>query len=296
MKTYFDLKGDGGSNVIGQVETLQNRVSRNLERFTNIIAVGSGKGGVGKSTIAFHIAQALSRLAEDSPENEPGGVAILDADLNGPCQARLAGIEETPFVPVKEGFAVPKGRGGIRVLSLGSVISKSETLAFESAAVGASYTWRATREFTLLSELLASADWGATRSLVVDLPPGADKMLQFADFFGSRASFVLVTIPSDLSTDVVNRSISALMTTPARLLGYILNMDGYYCRECGSIRPLFSGSHEVIQGIEKLGGIPFDPALSQSHRPTGNGSNDASGTRAMRGIAGIIQNKLEQES
>ena len=127
---------------------------------------------------------------------------------------------------------------------MGSVIPESQALDFESAAHGESHTWRATREFALLGEILGSCEWGALDLLMFDLPPGAERTVQYADFLGPRTSFVLVTIPSEVSRGVVARSVAALSKGPNRVLGYVENMSGYYCRDCNDIKPLFE-SHNL---------------------------------------------------
>ena len=122
---------------------------------------------------------------------------------------------------------------------MGSLIPESEALEFESAAHGESHTWRATREFALLGEILGSFEWGALDLLMFNLPPGAERTVQYADFLGPRTSFLLVTIPSEVARGVVARSVAALSKGPNRLLGYVENMSGYYCRDCNAIKPLF---------------------------------------------------------
>src|SRR5687768_6357336 len=130
---------------------------------------------------------------------------------------------------------------------MGSLIPESEALEFESAAHGESHTWRATREFALLGEILGAVEWGALDLLMFDLPPGAERTVQYADFLGPfdraqgkpRVSFLLVTIPSEVARGVVARSVAALSRGPSRLLGYVENMSGYYCRDCNAIKPLF---------------------------------------------------------
>ncbi len=94
------------------------------------------------------------------------------------------------------------------------MIPESESLEFESAAQGESHTWRATREFALLSEILGAFEWGALDLLMFDLPPGAERTVQYADFLGSRTSFLLVTIPSEVARGVVARSVAALSKAP----------------------------------------------------------------------------------
>jgi ATP-binding protein involved in chromosome partitioning len=146
---------------------------------------------------------------------------------------------------------------------MGSLIPETEALEFESAAQGESHTWRATKEFALLSEILGSFEWGELDLLMFDLPPGAERTVQYADFLGPRTSFLLVTIPSEVARGVVARSVAALSKGPNRLLGYVENMSGYYCRDCDAIKPLFVSSETTRLGIPCLGTIPFDPELAR---------------------------------
>jgi ATP-binding protein involved in chromosome partitioning len=219
------------------------------------VAVASGKGGVGKSTLTLHLAGAL---------RERGlRLAILDADFNGPSQARMAGVQRALLVPGSHKVALPRSENGIGVFSMGSVIPESEALEFESTAHGESQTWRATKEFALLGEILASFEWGTLDVLMFDLPPGSERTIQYADFLGDRTSFLLVTIPSDVSRGVVARSVVALSKRSNRVLGYVENMRGYYCRDCDAIKPLFGSSESTTLGIPCLGSVPFDPELAR---------------------------------
>ncbi len=270
MKGYHDIAGDGGSRVLEQVAEQRTRITDGLAGVRHLVAVGSGKGGVGKSTLTLHLAGALRARGLR--------IAILDADFNGPSQARMAGVQGALFVPGSQKVAVPRTRNGIGVFSMGSLIPESEALEFESAAHGESHTWRATREFALLSEILGSFDWGELDLLMFDLPPGAERTVQYADFLGPRTSFLLVTIPSEVARGVVARSVAALSKGPNRILGYVENMSGYYCRDCNAIKPLFSdrgapprrtplrafGAPEPSDlEIPCLGTVPFDPELAR---------------------------------
>ena len=255
MKTYYDIAGDGGSRILEQIAEQRTRISDGLAGVRHLVAVGSGKGGVGKSTLTLHLAGALHARGLR--------IAILDADFNGPSQARMAGVQRTPFVPGNRKVALPRTKNGIAVFSLGSVIPESEALDFESTARGESHTWRATREFALLGDILASFEWGQLDLLLFDLPPGAERTVQYADFLGPRTSFLLVTIPSEVARGVVARSIAALSKAPNRVLGYVENMSGYYCRDCDAIKPLFVSRAQSALKVPCLGNIPFDPELAR---------------------------------
>src|SRR3970282_1886914 len=135
----------------------RTRITDGLSGVRHLVAVGSGKGGVGKSTLTLHLAGALRARGLR--------IAILDADFNGPSQARMAGVQGAVFVPppsptglgVASGshkVALPRTTNGIAVFSMGSLVPESEALEFESAARGESHTWRAPREVGLLREVL----------------------------------------------------------------------------------------------------------------------------------------------
>ena len=96
-----------------------------------------------------------------------------------------------------------------------------------------------------------------------DLPPGVERTVQFADFLEPRTSFALVTIPSEVARGVVARSVAALSKGPNRLLGYVENMSGYYCRDCNAVKPLFVSTEQSGLEIPCLGTVPFDPELAR---------------------------------
>ena len=234
VKRYHDIVGDGGSRILEQVAEQRTRITDGLAGVRHLVAVGSGKGGVGKSTLTLHLAGALRARGLR--------IAILDADFNGPSQARMAGVQGALFVPGSHKVALPRTRNGIGVFSMGSMIPESEALEFESAAHGESHTWRATKEFALLGEILRSFDWGTLDLLMFDLPPGAERTVQYADFLGPRTSFVLVTIPSEVARGVVARSVAALSKGP---------FDAAKSQGPSGL------------GIPCLGTVPFDPELAR---------------------------------
>jgi ATP-binding protein involved in chromosome partitioning len=275
VKRYHDIVGDGGSRVLEQVAEQRTRITDGLAGVRHLVAVGSGKGGVGKSTLTLHLAGALRARGLR--------IAILDADFNGPSQARMAGVQGALFVPGRHKVGLPRTSNGIGVFSMGSMIPESEALEFESTAPGESQTWRATREFALLGEILGAFEWGALDLLMFDLPPGAERTVQYADFLGPfdgaqggpRVSFVLVTIPSEVARGVVARSVAALSKGSHRLLGYVENMSGYYCRDCNAIKPLFPSTRS-----------PGDLAQDRpSTRSPGDLAQDRPSTRSPGGLA-----------
>ena len=283
-KSYRDIVGDGGSDILGQVERQEGRIRDSLARIRHRVAIASGKGGVGKSTLSRHLAAAMAR--------RDWRVAILDADFNGPTQARLGGVDSAPPVPGPDGLVLPKSADGVGVLSLGNYVPESSAIEFDSVAQGESHTWRATREFTTLSEILAGVDWGTLDVLVLDLPPGAERTLQFAEFLGPEVSFVLVTLPSALASGVVARSIAALDSTQNRVLGHILNMDGYACPGCAEVRPLFPSIDAPRLETEQLGSVPFDPKLA-ALCDRGGSIEDLRDSAAVQAIEALAQRLMD---
>jgi len=275
MKTYHDIQGDGGSDVLGQVQALGRQIEQALSGVRRLIAVGSGKGGVGKSTVTMALAHALVHQGGQGRQSRK--VTILDADLNGPSQARLAGLEGRPWVPGDRGLVAPRRSDGIGVVSVGSLLPEATPLTFETVSSGEQQTWRATREMALFAQILAGTDWGDLDVLLLDLPPGTERTVQFAQTLAGlgRVGLVMVTIPSALARGVVARTLSALSELTGltengngdngpQVLGYVENMAGYSCHDCGAIRPLFpeSDAEETPLDAPCLGRIPFDPELA----------------------------------
>ncbi len=288
MKSYHDIVGDGGSNILEQVTEQKDRIARALSRVRRRVAVGSGKGGVGKSTVTRALAAAVAARGHRA--------AIVDADFNGPTQARMTGLRGAWPSPGVDGIALPMSSDGVGVFSVGAYLPESEALDFASVSRGESHTWRATKEFSALGEVLGSVAWGELDVLFFDLPPGAERTLQFADFLGNETSFVLVTIPSEVSRGVVARSVAALAGRENALLGYVENMSGYYCADCDEVKPLFPETQDGIAlDLPCLGRIPFDPALALACDCGVAFADlpDTAATRALTAVAARLIERLE---
>ena len=288
MKNYYDIPGDGGSDILQQVADRKSTIEENLRSIRHLVAIGSGKGGVGKSTLSMQLASAWRAQGMS--------IAVLDADFNAPAQACLGGVSDAALIPTRRGVSIPRTREGIGILSMGTLMPDREPLDLDATAPGDSHIWRATKEFTLLGQLLATVEWGELDVLLVYLPPGSERTIQHADFFGPRMSFVLVTIPTALACGVVARCASGLQNAGARTLGYVENMRGYYCAECQTIRPLFSSKDAVPFDLPYLGGIPFDPKLAELSDSGESLTNypDLPCSKAVGEIADRIYQKLEE--
>jgi len=265
MKAYQDLAEQGSEQ--------QDRVAKALSKVKHRVAVGSGKGGVGKSTVTRALAAALAARGFK--------VAIVDADFNGPAQDRMTGLRGAVPVPGVEGLALPRSRDGVGVFSVGTFLPATEA-----------------GKFAALGEVLASVAWGKLDVLLFDLPPGAERTLQFAEFLGPATSFVLVTIPSEVSRGVVARSVTTLAGTENTVLGYVENMSGYFCADCGQIKPLFPETKDgTVLDLPCLGRVPFDPALAFAcdRGVAFLDLPETPATRALSAIAGRLVETLEME-
>ncbi len=259
MKRYRDIVGDGGSGIISQVEEQQRRLTERLARVRHVVAVVSGKGGVGKSSVTANLASAVAR--------DGFAVGVLDADLNGPSIAKMLGVRGQPLPLTADGVLPPPTPQGIRVMSMDLLLPSDETpLTWEATTQTESHVWRGNMEANALREFFADTAWGPLDLLLVDLPPGADRLTTVAGLVPAMTGTVLVTIPSEVSHLVVKKSISVAREVRVPILGLLENMASYVCGACGAVGPLFQGpAGEGVAaelGILFLGRVPFDPRIA----------------------------------
>ncbi|MFW2830080.1 P-loop NTPase [Sphingomonas sp. ID0503] len=215
------------------------------KRERRIIAVGSGKGGVGKSTVAANLAIALARMGQR--------VGLVDADIYGPSQPRLLGMEAAkPTAKDKVLDPIPTPFG-VLMLSIGQLVAPGKALA-----------WRGPMISGALGQLL-DADWGTTDLLVVDLPPGTgDIQIGMIQKY-KPAGAVIVSTPQDLALIDAARAIDLFAQTNVPILGLVENMAGYACPHCGEISdPFGTGGAENAAAelaLPFLGRIPLDIAI-----------------------------------
>ena len=261
MKTYEDLAGDGGSGIIEQVTTQLDKLRGRLDQIKHKIALMSGKGGVGKSSITTNIAACLA----DANYN----VGILDADLNGPSIASLLGVNNDEKLQVDETGVYPgQGALGIKVMSMDMLLPNADAPVMWTSQSGETASWVSMLESTALRELLADTNWGTLDFLLLDMPPGSDRIDNIKDLIPELDGVVEITIPSTISQYIVSKSITKNTKVGVNLIGLVENMASYVCPHCDKEGPLFQGD-EVKQlahrkGVNFLGQIPFDPKVSVS--------------------------------
>ncbi|MFP9060134.1 P-loop NTPase [Natrialbaceae archaeon A-chndr2] len=214
-----------------------------------VIAVSSGKGGVGKSTISTNLAAGIA--------DRGAAVGLFDADVYGPNIPRMLGVTDEMVQPGGENTILPVETHGIRVLSVGFMVDDSNPIA-----------WRGPVVDRMLTDLWHDVDWGDVDYLVIDLPPGTGDaqltMLQQMPVVGS----VVVTTPQDVALDNARKGISQFDPHEAEVFGIVENMSGFACPSCGDHHEVFvaSGATQLAEEFEVplLGRIPLDPAIGES--------------------------------
>jgi ATP-binding protein involved in chromosome partitioning len=210
------------------------------------IAVASGKGGVGKSTVAANLALALERLGNR--------VGLMDSDIYGPSQQMMMGIEEKPFVN-EENQIVPITRHGVKVMSLGFLMDVDQPVI-----------WRGPMVMKAVEQFLQDVAWGSLDFLVIDLPPGTgDAQLTLTQKIHLSGA-VIVTTPQDVSLIDARKGLAMFQKVNVPVLGIIENMSYYVCPECGHREEIFKhgGGKRTAEQLQVpfLGEIPLDPKVA----------------------------------
>jgi ATP-binding protein involved in chromosome partitioning len=254
MRTYHDLQEDDRSRVGEQVAAQRARVAARLAEVRHLLAVVSGKGGVGKSWVTALLAQALAARLD-------GRVAVLDADLKSPTIARMLGATG-PLDVTAEGVHPATGRGGVAVMSTDLLLAEGAPLAWRTAAPEG-FSWRGLLEVGVLREFFADVVWDRREVLLVDMPPDVDRLDDLEALAPHRVRCVVVTIPTEESRRSVARTMRRAIDEGVPILGVIENMSGYACADCGRTGPLFSGDAATALcaefGVPLLGRLPFFP-------------------------------------
>jgi len=264
MKTYNDLAGDGGSNIIEQVVGQREKLRGRLDQIKHKIALLSGKGGVSKSSITANFAGCLASRGYK--------VGILDADLNGPSMCNLLGIPNDIRLQVKsEGVHPGEGALGIKLMSMDMLLPSADSPVMWTEGPDATAVWVSTMECTALRELLADTIWGELDFLLIDMPPGSDRMDNIRDLVPELAGAVEITIPSPVSQHIVSKSITKNTLMGVPIIGLVENMATYVCPHCEKEGGLFEGEdvERLAQrkGVPLLARIPFDTRVSRRPAP-----------------------------
>jgi ATP-binding protein involved in chromosome partitioning len=253
-----------------------------LSNVRHIIAVSSGKGGVGKSMVAANLAAAFAR----------GGltVGLLDADIYGPNIPIMFGVTGRPTVSGDKGKELiePMQAHGVRLMSLGFLLDPEQPAIMRGPLISG-----------VLKQFLEQVNWGPLDVMVVDMPPGTGdaqlSLVQNIDLHGA----VMVTTPQDVSTGDVRRGVKMFERVNTRVLGIVENMSGLACPHCGKPIDVFgSGGGERLAAEMKLpflGKVPLDPAVAQAGdagAPTVVSAPESAAGKALSGVAATVLDAL----
>ena len=216
MRTYHQLTDPDRSGLADQIGAQRQRVAERLAAVQRIVAVMSGKGGVGKSYVTAHLARGLARAGRS--------VGVLDADLNGPTIPALLGNRDVRRT-THENPGPTTGTDGVKYISMGQFLDEGAPLAFAGPAAE-SFVWRGAMEASALREFLGDVEWGDLEVLLLDLPPGVQRYIELCDILGNPPAVLTVTIPTPESRDAVRRAMRAAVDHGSDLLGIVENMVG----------------------------------------------------------------------
>jgi len=238
--------GDARLELKLQAQITAHAVQRTLKPLANVknvVAVASGKGGVGKSTTAANLALAWTR--------QGAKVGLLDADIYGPSQPLMMGLSGAKPVSTDGKHLTPLRAHGVEVMSIGFMIDPEQPMA-----------WRGPMVTSALTQLLGDTNWGDLDYLVVDMPPGTgDIQLTLAQRVPVSGA-VIVTTPQDLALLDARKGLKMFEKVEVRVLGVVENMSMYVCGQCGHVEHVFGsggGARMAAQyGVQLLGELPLD--------------------------------------
>lgn len=255
-----------------------------LPEVRHVVAVSSGKGGVGKSTVAVNVAAALAAAGY--------AVGLLDADIYGPDIPLMFGERRKPEVrgPRGKERIVPIDAYGVRLMSLGFLLEDEQPAIMRGPLVGG-----------ILRQFLEQVEWGARDFLIVDMPPGTGdaqlSLVQTIEITGA----VVVTTPQEVSTGDVRRAVRMFERVNTKVLGVVENMSGLVCPHCQGHIDVFGhgGGRRLAEDMHLpfLGEVPLDPLVRQGGdegRPTAIAAPDSAAGRAFRAIAERVVAEVER--
>ena len=257
---------------------------QNISQIRHKILVLSGKGGVGKSTVAVHLANALSQ--------ESKKVGLLDVDIHGPSIPTMLGVENKVVMPSrKTGQIVPvQITENLIAMSIGFLLPDRDDALI----------WRGPRKYGLIKQFLKDVEWGELDYLIIDLPPGTgDEPLAIAQMIENVDGAVVVTTPQEVALADVRKSITFCKSLELPVLGVIENMSGFICPECGKTTCIFKqgGAEQMCRDLHLAyaGSIPLQPDIAQ-HGDEGSFSGNHTVSELFKPVVKNLIQELKMNS
>jgi len=268
-------------------EEEQRKLKARTSKIRHKIAVISGKGGVGKSTVTVNLAMAFAM------HGYAYSVGVLDADITGPCVPKIIGLHGQRLQAGPAGVFPAMGPLGIKVVSMDFLLPSDE----------APVIWRGPLKMKAISQFLSDIVWGELEFLFIDLPPGTgDEPLSIMQLIPEMDGVVIVTIPSEVSQIVVKKAVTFSRQLNIPVIGIIENMSGFVCPKCGAEIDIFKvgGGKKIAEDLKVpfLGKVPIDPQIcedSDRGTPFITEHMDSPATKAFMEIVKKIEDFLKTE-
>jgi ATP-binding protein involved in chromosome partitioning len=261
-------------------ETLQ--LQQRMAEIKHKLLVLSGKGGVGKSTVAVNLAVALAKAGRQ--------VGLLDVDIHGPSVPKLTGLEDQTVHSDGVALLPVRVADNLAVMSIGFLLtSKADAVI-----------WRGPLKYNVIREFLKDVAWGTLDYLVIDCPPGTgDEPLSVAQLAGPNAEAIIVTTPQELSVSDVRRCVTFCRQVNLPVLGVLENMSGFVCPQCGARIDLFKvGGGEALAretNVPFLGRIPLDPEIVVSGDSGVPFADDDVAGPSVAALRAVVERLLSRE-
>jgi ATP-binding protein involved in chromosome partitioning len=262
-----------------QTKKEEIKVSRTLAKIKNRLLVFSGKGGVGKSTIAANLALALARTGLK--------VGLLDVDIHGPNLAKMLGVEDKQMDISSDGIKAVNVTKNLKLVSMSFLLQDPSLPVI----------WRGPMKMKAIEQFLGDVDWGELDWLIIDSPPGTgDEPLSVAQLIPATGA-VVVTTPQEVSLMDSRKAVVFALKLNLKVMGIIENMSGMVCPHCGKKIDLFKeggGNKAALElGVPFLGKIPFDPQIVKSGDEGKPFIATQSESEASKAFMNIVENIME---
>ena len=231
-----------------QMQAEQEQIRKRVKQIKHQILILSGKGGVGKSTVAVNLAVSLALSGKS--------VGLLDIDIHGPSIPKILNLEERAVQATGETILPIEMTENLKVMSIGFLLRGSDDAVI----------WRGPMKYQMIKQFLKDVDWGSLDFLVVDSPPGTgDEPLSIVQLLENADGAIIVTTPQEVALSDVRRCITFCHNLKLPVLGVVENMSGFVCPKCGEMTDIFkSGGGEKMakqMNVPFLGRIPIDPQI-----------------------------------